>query len=208
MSTRGGTEPAPTRVKRQRQSYSCTECTRRKLRCSKRIPCLACMERGIAHQCRRRSDNSRKETKENNPPSKTVHSPVRPRGPATDTTPGSPEFTPHRSIPFEHGPRVVDSVTQDAAVMLEFLALSRQHVLQATQVDRSPKNETLSSAYELLFTVAQVRKLMNYHRDCIAWTHNVVHMPTFFEQCEERLCTGGKSIEGGWLSLYYAILAV
>ncbi|KAJ5119003.1 C6 transcription factor [Penicillium atrosanguineum] len=57
---------------------------------------------------------------------------------------------------FERGPSVVDSVTQDAAVMLEFLALSRQHVLQAAQVDRPQKAETLSSTSELLFTGAQV----------------------------------------------------
>ncbi|KAJ5297041.1 Molybdopterin synthase catalytic subunit [Penicillium atrosanguineum] len=109
---------------------------------------------------------------------------------------------------FERGPSVVDSVTQDAAVMLEFLALSRQHVLQAAQVDRPQKAETLSSTSELLFTGAQVRELMEHHQKCIAWTHNVVHMPTFLDQCEERLCSGGTSIEEDWVSLYYAILAV
>lgn len=207
MNTRSHAEPSPSRVTRQRQSYSCTECTRRKLRCSKQIPCLACIERGIAHGCRRRSQSIRKETERNNPPSKSAN-PLTLRGASTNTTSGPPAITLQQSINSELGPNAVDSVTQDAAVMLEFLALSRQHVLEAAQVDQPQKPETLSRTYELLFTETQVKELMKYHQDCIAWIHNVVHVPSFLEQCEERLCSGGASIEGGWLSLYYAIFAV
>lgn len=37
----------------QRRPQACTECARRKLRCSKVIPCGACMDRGISHLCHR-----------------------------------------------------------------------------------------------------------------------------------------------------------
>lgn len=37
----------------QRRPQACTECARRKLRCSKVIPCGACMDRGIGHSCHR-----------------------------------------------------------------------------------------------------------------------------------------------------------
>lgn len=37
----------------QRRPQACTECARRKLRCSKVIPCGACLERGISHLCQR-----------------------------------------------------------------------------------------------------------------------------------------------------------
>lgn len=45
--------PTSTRRVTQRRPRACTECARRKLRCSKVIPCSACMDRGISHSCRR-----------------------------------------------------------------------------------------------------------------------------------------------------------
>lgn len=208
MDPTGDTRPSPTQVKRQRQSYSCTECTRRKARCSKRIPCLGCIERGIAHQCRRRSEFGRKDTRRSIQSPKSVYAPALQPVASSNTISCPPEPTPRDSTSHGQGPSIVDSVTQDAAIMLEFLALNRRHVLQAAQVDGSQTAETVSNTYEFLFTAAQVRNLMIYHQECISWIHNVVHMPTFLEQCEERLGSGATPIEGGWLSLYYAMLAV
>ncbi|KAJ5910348.1 C6 transcription factor [Penicillium tannophilum] len=165
------------------------------------------MERGIAHGCRRRSEVIRKEAKRQNCPPKLVSPPTL-RGASTNTTSGPPAITPQQSINSEPGPNAVDSVTQDAAVMLEFLALSRQHVLEAAQVDQPQQTESLSHTSELLFTAAQAKELMEYHQDCVAWIHNVVHMPSFLEQCEKTVYGEMSSIEGGWLSLYYAIFAV
>ncbi|KAH7121768.1 hypothetical protein B0J13DRAFT_648543 [Dactylonectria estremocensis] len=42
----------PTR-RTQRTVTSCTECTRRKTRCSKSIPCSSCIDRGLAQKCHR-----------------------------------------------------------------------------------------------------------------------------------------------------------
>jgi hypothetical protein len=39
----------------QRAPRSCVQCTSRKLRCSKQIPCKNCVERGVGNQCHRES---------------------------------------------------------------------------------------------------------------------------------------------------------
>lgn len=165
------------------------------------------MERGIAHGCRRRSEVIRKEAKRQNCPPKLVSLPTL-RGASTNTTSGPPAITPQQSINSEPESNAVDSVTQDAAVILEFLALSRQHVLEAAQVDQPQQTESLSRTSDLLFTAAQAKELMEYHQDCVSWIHNVVHMPSFLKQCEKAVYGEMSSIEGGWLSLYYAIFAV
>ncbi|KAK0389772.1 hypothetical protein NLU13_3345 [Sarocladium strictum] len=58
-------QPLPTRASSQgighspedrpspRAPLSCAECSRRKIRCDKKIPCRACFERGEGHNCRR-----------------------------------------------------------------------------------------------------------------------------------------------------------
>jgi len=99
--------------------------------------------------------------------------------------------------------------------MLEFLALGRQRILQVAQVEQQSQlgaaqdydDDTSNSACGLLFTPSQVRSMMHYHQESIAWIHNVVHMPTFREQCE-KLFANPTECQGLWLGLYYAMLAV
>jgi hypothetical protein len=94
--------------------------------------------------------------------------------------------------------------------MLEFLALSRQNVLQVAQIEQaqSPQlNNKVLETFDPLFTVNQVRALMLYHQECISWIHNVVHLPTFRDQCQ-HLFISNADLQGGWLALYYAMLAV
>jgi hypothetical protein len=94
--------------------------------------------------------------------------------------------------------------------MLEFLALSRQNVLQVAQIEQaqSPQlNNKVLETFDPLFTKNQVRTLMLYHQECISWIHNVVHLPTFRDQCQ-HLFISNADLQGGWLALYYAMLAV
>lgn len=42
---------APVQRKKTRLAHSCTQCARRKVRCSKIIPCSSCVDRGLASQC-------------------------------------------------------------------------------------------------------------------------------------------------------------
>jgi hypothetical protein len=82
----------------------------------------------------------------------------------------------------------VEYVTEDVAVMLEFLALNRRRVLQFAQVGQSQhpgRNSDAAPAFDPLFTPDQVRAMMLYHQKSISWIHDVVHLPTFREQCEQ-----------------------
>ncbi|KAL4889433.1 putative C6 transcription factor [Aspergillus ambiguus] len=231
------------RRKRPRPSYSCVECARRKLRCSKNIPCSACVERGISQLCRRRADNAakvsprtdgdrttrsdlrhretstsapRSGTSSNNisssPPPVQIHTTGQVQGtdhiyPEQPTVAQTPVHLPQTSQPRRS---IVDNVTEDAAVMLEFLALSRKRVLQIAEIEQSQSTQRSNSALETfdpVFTADQVRAMMSYHQKYISWIHNVVHLPTFREECERHF-TNPAEVQGGWLSLYYAMLAV
>ncbi|KAL4971698.1 hypothetical protein BDW66DRAFT_164909 [Aspergillus desertorum] len=236
LPTRPGLGPR----KRARPSYSCVECTRRKLRCSKHIPCSACVERGIAQLCWRRpgavSGAATRRPRMSEAPRSPVQnvdqreSPVSTLAPETlhgtghdgpsERLPTLPASTPPASTAtrahdvFRPRCKIVDNVTEDAPVMLEFLALSRRRVLQVAQVEQhSPRDgqiggiSNVSKELELLLTPSQVRAMMLYHQDSIAWIHNLVHLPTFREQCE-RLFVSLTESQGLWLALYYAMLAV
>lgn len=98
----------------------------------------------------------------------------------------------------------------DAAVMLEFLALSRQQVLHSAQLVETKQvydSFTTESPIDLLFTAEQMRTMVHYHQENLSWIHNVVHMPTFMIQCE-RAISGDKTLDISWYSLYYALVAV
>ncbi|PYH78575.1 hypothetical protein BO82DRAFT_385709 [Aspergillus uvarum CBS 121591] len=205
------------RRKRPRPSYSCMECTRRKLRCSKQIPCSTCVERGVAQYCRRRTGSSaylrpQRNPKRDLPPTQVRCDHNRKR---KSTSPMNPDtIDVHCAVPMLQASRprrrVVDNVNEDTAVMLEFLALSRQRVSQIAQIDQSHirgQSNILTEAYELLFTLKQVRTMMAYHQDCISWFQNVVHLPTFRDQCES-LFANPTEVQPCWLALYYAMLAV
>ncbi|KAL2823905.1 putative C6 transcription factor [Aspergillus cavernicola] len=232
------------RRKRPRPTYSCVECTRRKLRCSKDIPCSACVERGIAQLCRRRPGSGLMAASRSPPATRTRRnadwreafagtpaSEILPTDVSHPSIPGqdtvseellslAPPSTParchttHPTTQLAGGPRprqmVVDNVTDDAGVVLEFLALSRQRVLQIAQVEQFQLpggNGNAAEASDPLFTPSQVRTMMIYHQESIAWIHNVVHLPTFREQCEHLFANPTDS-QGLWVGLYYAMLAV
>ncbi|KAJ5107212.1 C6 transcription factor [Penicillium angulare] len=88
--------------------------------------------------------------------------------------------------------------------------MSRRQVLQDAQVEEAqlPQREThVQDTAELLFTPQQVEQLMMYHQEYIAWTHNVVHLPLFRAQCAAQ-STGNTTLDGTWVALFYAMLAV
>ncbi|KAL4951718.1 hypothetical protein BDW69DRAFT_201270 [Aspergillus filifer] len=220
--------------RRARASYSCVECTRRKLRCSKHIPCSACVERGIAQSCRRRTEavpstsGGRLVSSRVRRPARqgysgrdtgTIHSTqndVVPKGlPQHSASTTSTPNAPSRNSFLQPRNKIVDMVTEDAAVTLEFLALSRQRILQVAQVEQQSQQSQPSEARgnlgadedESLFTPRQVRSMMLYHQDYIAWIHHVLHMPTFREECE-GFFANPSDYQGLWLGLYYAMLSV
>lgn len=108
-----------------------------------------------------------------------------------------------------HG--ILETVSEDAAVTLEFLAFSRQQILNAADINHHKQqtyDEYTSQAIDLLFTATQVQKLIDYHEYYLAWIHNVVHMPTFREQCKDIFELSNTPNKEAWLSLYYSMISV
>ncbi|KAH9920875.1 uncharacterized protein BXZ73DRAFT_91886 [Epithele typhae] len=52
MGRRTRHPPPPLKQTRRRQRLSCVECTRRRQKCDRQIPCSLCVSRGIPHLCR------------------------------------------------------------------------------------------------------------------------------------------------------------
>lgn len=227
-----GQSPKSSKVsrKRPRPAYSCLECTRRKLRCSKQIPCSACVERGIEHLCRRRAESHSVGGKRSfpaktttlpetnhglsdslaNTPASRISPTLLSSSQTTPVTSNSAHITTTPSPSTRQRQRPVENVTDDAAVMLEFLALNRQRVLQIAQIGQpqlSGGDSNTAPAFDLLFSLDQVRVMMLYHQESISWVHNVVHLPTFRGQCEQSFANSTQ-LKWSWASLYYAMLAV
>lgn len=154
---------AATTRKSQRQPLSCTECARRKLRCSKSIPCSCCIDRGRADSCRREvvqvSSRARRRRASQSSsgaptaiaePSMTI-SPSPHQQPASNPitvqSPSDTRVNQHREDNFVGLSRTPQSsnllnTSNDTAVTLEFLALGRQNILSR----RIQNDETLNSA--------------------------------------------------------------
>lgn len=224
MDPSAASTPSKVSKKRPRPAYSCVECTRRKLRCSKQIPCSACIERGIEHLCRRRAESNSVAgrisvstarttlTVTNNDSCDALANTPAP-GLSSQTSPvtsdGAHATTPHSTLARPRQ-KPVENVTDEAAVILEFLALNRQRVLQIAQIGQpqlSGRNSNAAPNFDPLFTPNQVRAMMLYHQESISWIHNVVHLPTFREQCEQSFAVP-RQLEWSWIGLYYSMLAV
>lgn len=258
----------------QRRPQACTECARRKLRCSKVIPCSACVDRGNSHLCYREKVQLRRVAKEfdramrsnrdntsigsdqrtggvhniSNPfppsaPSSFRSSPMQqdmeilhansssldrhstpmrlgsdsgpapvspsPRPTETVSAPSSSEQELSRHLPLQNG--LINGVSQETAITLEFLALGRQRVMRLGRdlARESPPSLpiNLTNVADQIVTPAQARWLVEYHEKNISWMHNVIHMPTFREQCDAFL-ESGTPISPLWLPLYYTVLSV
>ncbi|KAK9425599.1 putative Zn(2)-C6 fungal-type domain-containing protein [Seiridium unicorne] len=200
----------------QRKPLSCSECTRRKLRCSKTIPCTSCLDRGLEATCAREKVIVRK--KQQRAPSIGETSS---HGAATATgslslgsdLSGSPLTV--ESLCDGSSPDTFKSqhpsaaVPDDAPVTLENLALGRQRILNMQSPSATTTGDVgsgwLPAEVDFLVTLDQARILLDYHSRNLAWIHNVLHMPTFVDECEaafNRYTFKSRA----WIALFYAFL--
>lgn len=242
----------------QRRPLSCSECTRRKLRCSKVLPCTSCRDRGLEASCSRETVRVSKKGRNNVervvstakgdvPKSRGISnhelsSPLLPgasddqlddtrasqaslltsnifgnddvlalQGTQGLSKPSSKEYVAHQH-PSE-------GLAEDAAVTLENLALGRQRILNMEDSQKATTSSfmasslrpcmttgALSYSFDTLITFEQVKLLLKYYQDHLAWTHNLLHMTTFIRECETAFHQGAES--KAWISLYYAVLCV
>lgn len=211
----------------QRAPLSCLPCSKRKMRCSKTIPCTNCVRRKIPDQCTREAvllskDLIRRESDIDLP--LVVDGGASPQtGPRTrrrqSTSPVDPEILPpYTATPVSdressvvhvatndvqpRAPSGKASVAMEAADNLESLVWGSHEA--TTEVYRG-RNRALGMQGSLSQHQEQV--VLEFHQDHVAWTHNVLHMPTFIRECMVYHQTQALP-EAGWLSLYYAVLSV
>ncbi|ETS80344.1 hypothetical protein PFICI_07873 [Pestalotiopsis fici W106-1] len=55
---------------------------------------------------------------------------------------------------------------------------------------------------------AQEREVLSFHQLHVAWTHNVLHMPSFMRECQLYRQVEHSLPDAGWLTLYYAVLSL
>lgn len=196
----------------QRKPLSCSECTRRKLRCSKTIPCTSCLDRGLEASCEREKVIIRKKHQ-------------RSASVAESSSPGAPPKSGPVSLPSEisESPLTVESlcdggspeaiksnhpsatIPDDAPVTLENLALGRQSILNTT--DEVVGSTWLPAEIDMVVSLNQARVLLNYHTRNLAWIPNILHMPTFVEECETAFNQYSFKSRA-WIALFYAFLCV
>ena len=94
---------------------------------------------------------------------------------------------------------------ENAANSLELLAWGRQRDSALSPNSAMILNVAARNADVLL--PRQAKLVLCYHRDWINWTHNTIHWPTFFAECQNYWLEG-IIVEKAWLSVYYAALCV
>lgn len=195
--------------------YRVPRCAGRKLRCSKTILCTACVDRGKARLCQRRT-NGRASLDRPPPSSPEVQREA--TGPSVATHDGisEPPLLTSSNSPSRHtseipSARLVDGVAKNFAVTLKFLTLGCQRVLQLADDEGSPPSATVPGTSRLefdpLIPESQALAIVDYHYRYLRWMHNVVHLPTFRLQVES-VFKGQPPVDRCWPALYYSVLSV
>ncbi|EFX04326.1 c6 zinc finger domain containing protein [Grosmannia clavigera kw1407] len=243
----------------QRTRQTCTACTRRKVKCSKTVPCTNCIRRGeidlcavgaipghVAearegssvsprqrhHQIQRHSNGHQDEVQmlwrrvaelEALLVSKSgTHASVETQ-PRPLASPESTNTTTTTDRCVDEDSQ--DTVIEDAASILEFLAWGR-HKGAAAGSFSSNGADTISGAFVpdslgdtsqlavlqmLLPDERTIWRLVDYHVDSLLWFHTSFHAPAFYRQLERFFGQHGGRVEAPgvdllWVALLFAVL--
>ncbi|KAJ3545003.1 hypothetical protein NM208_g506 [Fusarium decemcellulare] len=224
----------PAERRSQRIVLSCMDCTRRKTRCSKTIPCTSCIDRGQAQTCRREPVAVVKKVSRRHDRilSKNRHNQT------AKLVGGAGDLSSIQGV-SDHGQRLqtgderaaylseADQPTRntesssslpniETVATLEFLTHGRRNILSRPSPpysapdepslvsSNSPLQHRWDPTWDTIISFKEAQDLLNYHRERIAWMHNVVHMPTLLEELESNWSRA--TCDETWIALYYAIL--
>lgn len=104
---------------------------------------------------------------------------------------------------------------EDLATAIEGLAWGRHQCHRYPHYDclqvesTSASNGEKAQTYELPHghpSAEDARPLVDFHVRMLAWTHNVLHVPTFQDDCN-RFWQSGVIVSKQWLATYYAVLS-
>ncbi|KAL4784474.1 hypothetical protein BJX76DRAFT_367674 [Aspergillus varians] len=205
-----------------RKRLACVECTRRKIRCDKIVPCRNCTRRGTT--CAR--------SKESNGDS--IVERLQARVQQLEAT--VQELTQHRpppSIPQEHSeePDPTTSEIGDAATILEFLAWGRckntdycddllslgdvtaEHDTKGSFLHGLGPDRTSAETYLQLLLPRRtlVSRLVAYHCDRMLWYHSSFDGDQFLDELDAFYHVAGShighpAVDFQWLALLFAVL--
>lgn len=199
----------------QRAPQSCVQCTKRKLRCSKAIPCSNCIDRGMSNRCHREavilssSEIHRRGKVERRSTSKAE------RRSATRAI-GGPSLvqslervqspTPsNASNDVQYRSTNDGDLAIEAAISLESLAWGAgAHQTSNSNEWHSPLS-TVAYEIDRLIDRRRILDILDFHQKRVAWMHNVIYMPVFIKECQQYLA-GLVKQDTAWLSLYSAVL--
>ena len=218
-----------------RSRLTCSACTRRKVKCSKTVPCTNCIRRGQQDTCG--MDDVQGD-------STFISQPLTSRAQElnflrqrlaqleTEAHQGSPtdDGTSARDLqPETLNGRVNEATgesdgiaaTRDAATVLEFLAWGRRkdpdcHTVVSLEPPENASPGTNTGILEdlsqlpvlqlLLPSAQQVQKLVDYHRDCLLWYHGSYFDPTFQTQLSDFYEKHSGLIENPTVNLQWVAL--
>lgn len=98
-----------------------------------------------------------------------------------------------------------DALAENAAMTLELLTWGRQRDAGVSPTSVMSLN-ALTVTPEIL-TCRQAMVVIEFHRENLTWMHNLMHWPSFLEECH-TFWSQSVVEENSWLGLYYAVLCV
>ncbi|KAL5341076.1 hypothetical protein BJX70DRAFT_396132 [Aspergillus crustosus] len=199
-----------------RKRLACVECTRRKIRCDKVVPCRNCTRRGAT--CTRSKQDGNDLVQRLQARVQQLEATVTELSQSQRASPDSLESDPHP-----------DTEIGDAATILEFLAWGRRKKAEycedllspgdvtAEQTSQDPRgfNPDRASAEAslqlLLPRRALLDRLVAFHCDRLLWYHNSFDPSKFHEEVKIFYRTahgqpGHPSVDPQWLALLFAVL--
>ncbi|PVI04812.1 hypothetical protein DM02DRAFT_517889 [Periconia macrospinosa] len=240
-----------------RSRLACSACTRRKVKCSKTVPCTNCTRRGEEALCgtdsnhitqqsspqpslslsraqeleylRRRIDELQDQTVENNSNrAHQTHSPLDIRAPEISQSPRDASTSQYeRQEENDATETTNDSVIQDAASILEFLAWGRRkdpdvHNIVSPEVEHTDLHENTPDPFSdcssltvvqlLIPSASHVQQLVDYHCDDLLWYHGSFFTPTFrtqlqifWDRHDGKLTSPGINLQ--WVALLFSVMA-
>ncbi|PYH29127.1 Zn(II)2Cys6 transcription factor [Aspergillus neoniger CBS 115656] len=217
-----------------RRRLACVECTRRKIRCDKVVPCRNCTRRGITCSRARGSDD---EVERLQARVQELESALRE---ATD-----PHLQPNSrskseiihnasNTPVSETVETPEREMADAATILEFLAWGRRKnpdyhdmlarkdgvehhspgdvTAEGSGDDRNPEVSSALAYLQLLLPDRELmQQLVSYHCDCVLWYHGSFHSLRLQDELDDffRFANGHIAhprVDLQWVALLFSVL--
>jgi hypothetical protein len=212
----------------QRLPLSCTECSRRKIKCDRSIPCRQCIDRGDDSGCRREQVTVKGALQNNDPArrrktfeelqlqveelSRRIEDLEKnTRYPAQDGINGKSRPASPLNVDTTRLPGIMEEAALGIGETTRWKAPGRRESDQAEnsyQQWYSPK--PLEACLAVLPSQSQARALSNMYQDNAGWITGSVHMSAFLKQ-QDRFWIEMESHsvrDDIWLALYFAVLSV